>query len=548
MKSDGLFAVLGLIYRCDKRRFVWKGICTVLISLLPLANLYVVKLIVDSLSVSNTENSIAEGITSVVPLAFLFAGIYLLVRLIGVLNSVNDDILAQRLTDSINKEIQDQSVRLDMAYYDNPEFHDTFHRAQQEASHRPLMMLNCFMTAFGAVIAMGGVFALLCTSSWQVVVILLVAFLPSFFVRFYKSRRIYHFRKSTTQQTRRSAYYGALLSSRAPAQEVRTFGLANHFRNLYVEVRANLVAKLISISRRIGICDAATAIAESAALCAVLFFLMQPVAAGIASIGTFVMLFEAFRRGQGYMSSLVSGVSGIYEQRLFVGNLFEFLKLEPNIVSPADPIPFPEKIDSVEFDNITFSYPGMERQVLTHFSLKARVGEITHIQGENGFGKSTLLKLLLRLYDPQDGHVRINGRDIREFDLTELRGHIGVVFQDYGRYCFTLRENIEFGNIRQPHNDKAFADAVRLAGVEEIANRLPQGYETLLGRQFDGGQELSMGQWQRVALARMIYSQSPIMLMDEPTAWMDKESRERFMSTLEEIRTGRILILVSHRD
>jgi ATP-binding cassette subfamily B protein len=266
------------------------------------------------------------------------------------------------------------------------------------------------------------------------------------------------------------------------------------------------------------------------------------------TVGTFVMLFEAFRRGQTQLNSLVTSVSGLYEHKLFISNLFEFLNLKPDITSPDTPTPFPESIDEVTFDDVTFSYPDMKQPVFKHLTLTARRGEVTYIKGENGHGKTTMLKLLLRLYDPQQGSIRINGIDIRSFDLSTLRRNISVIFQDYVQFHFTVRENITFGDINNADDARRLAEALKLADAESVVSHLGKGLDTPLGRQFNGGEELSMGQWQRIALARQLYSQAPVLFFDEPTAWMDAEARGTFNKTLQTLSPDHIILLVQHKE
>jgi ATP-binding cassette subfamily B protein len=265
---------------------------------------------------------------------------------------------------------------------------------------------------------------------------------------------------------------------------------------------------------------------------------------GAFTVGTFVMLFEAFRRGQGYLTTLVAGVAGLYDNRLFVGNLFEFLHLQPSIESPADPLSVPEHIEEIELRDVTFRYPDMKRDVLQHFNIKAGVGEVTRLEGENGYGKSTVVKLLLRLYDPQEGCVLINGIDIRRFRPDELRRRMGVLFQDFMRYACTVCDNIAFGDIEHP--TVSVKEAAELSGADKVAESQMNGYDTLLGRMFDGGQELSMGQWQRLALARALQADAPVLLLDEPVAWIDVAARQQFYDTLDKLKQDKIIIMITH--
>lgn len=544
-----LLKALNMIRQCHRRSLWLRVLYVVLQSLLPLVNLYILKLLVDTVTTPGvTFVAIFNFHLSTLNLVILFCGIFLLNRILSILSTLNNDILSQRLTDYVSDRMQRQSARLDMAYFDNPAYHDTYHRAQQEASFRPLQILGSFTGLFGSLLSITGIVALLATASWWIILVMVVAVLPSFVVRIVKSRKIYAFRRDNTQTYRRTAYYSALLGGRDFAKEIRTFGLAPYFRRRFVETRRRLVAQMLRISRRLALYDTLCAVVETAALFFVTLFLILSTSSGAITIGSFVMLFEAFRRGQSHLSSLVGSINGLYDNRLFVANLFEFLELEPHIVSPSDPVPFPDTVHTVEFRDITFRYPDMERDLLSHYSLTARAGDVTRIEGENGFGKTTLVKLLLRLYDPDSGSVLVNGIDIRRFDLRDLRRGIGVIFQDYVRYYCTVAENIAFGDIAAGEpSESALNHAAVAAGADTFIDRLPQGYDTPLGRLFEGGQELSMGQWQRVALARQLYGNAPVLVFDEPTAWLDIPTRERFYQTLQHLQAeNKVILLIKH--
>ena len=532
-----LWQALMLVRRCDRGSFYRRLFYVLLQSVLPLVNLYILKLLVDSVEAGVRGGGDVQLVTWYL---LLMVAIFLLNRIVSALNNVNNDVLSQRLIDYLSDIMQRQAARLDMAYYDNPDYHDSLHRAQQEASYRPIQVMNNFMALFGAVISIAGVIAMLLTASWWIIVVMVVAVLPGFAVRMYKARRIYRFRRDNTQLYRQTAYYSALLSARDYAKEMRAFNLTAFFRQRFVDSRRRLVRQLLRISRRMGVLDVMCAIVEAAAMFAVVWLLVRQAFGAAITIGTFVMLFEAFRRGQGYMTSLVSSVAALYDNRLFVGNLFDFLDFEPQIVSSANPVPVPEKIDTVEFHDITFRYPDMDRDVLSHYNLTARVGEVTKIEGENGYGKSTLVKLLLRLYDPQQGCVLVNGIDIRRFNLEDLRCRVAVLFQDFVRYNLTAAENIGFDST------EGVEQAASMATADNFLSRLPQGYGNMLGRIFDGGAELSMGQWQRVAIARMLHTGAPVLVLDEPLAWMDMPTRERFLKTVESIKKDKIIIMITH--
>ena len=525
-----------MVRQCDRRAFWLRLVYEVLSSLLPLGGIYVLKFLVDNL----------HDIHLTTVYVVIFVALFLLGRLVATLAAVNNDVLSQRLIDFVSDKIQRQSVRLDLSFYDNPAFHDTFHRAQQESSYRPLEVLNHFMALFGSVVTLAGVVVLLGAASQWVVVLMVAAVLPSFFVRLNKARRIYAFRRSNTQIYRRTSYYSALLTHRDFAKEVRQFGLASYFRRLFVDIRRDLVSRLLRISRRLAVYDAICAVIETAVLLLVLLLFIRQAYTGVITVGAFVMLFEAFRRGQSSLQGLVRSVAGLYDSRLFAGNLFEFLALEPHISTPDNVVPFPEKVDRVEFRDVTFRYPDMDHDVLLQYNLVAERGTICRIEGENGYGKSTLMKLLMRLYDVDSGAVLINGIDIRRFDVVALRRHISVLFQDFVRYHFTAAQNIAFGCVAEPVDRQRMEQAARQAGIDQTLSALPKGYDNMLGRVFSGGEELSMGQWQRVALARLFYSDAPIVILDEPTAWMDKPTRDHFQSEVDKLQYNKIIFLIQH--
>ena len=546
-----LWQALMLVRRCNRRSFRLRVLYVVLQSVLPLVNLYILKLLVDVVTAAATQSVSPVAIQPLVLLAAMVT-VFLLNRIVSALNAVNNDVLGQRLVDYMADIMQRQAARLDMAYYDNPAYYDSLHRAQQEASSRPLVILGNFMSFFGSLLSIAGIVVMLASASWWVIVVMVLAVIPGFAVRLYKARRIYRFRRDNTQLYRRTGYYSSLLSSRAYAAEMRAYNLTDFFRQRFVDSRSRLVGQLLRISRRFGTLDVLSSIIEAVAMFAIVWLLIQQAFAAAISVGTFVMLFEAFRRGQGYLSSLVSSIAALYDNRLFVGNLFDFLDFEPQIVSPANPVPMPGKIEMVEFRDITFRYQDMEHDVLHHYNLTAKVGEVTRIEGENGYGKSTLVKLLLRLYDPQEGTVLINGIDIRSFSLDELRRKVGVMFQDFGRYSLTAEENIAFSMpaditqaIEQSSN-QAIRNSVHLAGADTFIERLPAAYSNMLGRTFDGGAELSMGQWQRLAFARLLYTDAPVMVLDEPVAWIDIAARERFNAVIEQIKHDKIILIISH--
>ena len=250
-----------------------------------------------------------------------------------------------------------------------------------------------------------------------------------------------------------------------------------------------------------------------------LAFIAKQAYIGLITIGGMVMYFQAFQRGLGFLKGLLGSIAGLYEGNLFLSNLFDFLDIKPSVIDPATPKVFPKKItDGIEFQNVNFSYSTSKSKVLNNINLKINPGEMLALVGENGSGKTTFVKLLCRLYDPASGQITINNTCIKDFKVNDHRGNIGVIFQDYAKYHLTVSDNIGLGDIQHKLDDEAIKKAAQAAGADTLIEELPNKYQTVLGRSFKGGQELSIGQWQKIALARAFIRNAPIVILDEPRA------------------------------
>jgi ATP-binding cassette subfamily B protein len=269
---------------------------------------------------------------------------------------------------------------------------------------------------------------------------------------------------------------------------------------------------------------------------------------GKITYGDLVMYFQAFQRVQGFFQGILGNLLGLYEDNLFLSNLYEFLDLKRMVVEPvpAKPVPHPMR-RGIEISHVSFQYPGGARTVFEDISLAIRPGEVVALVGENGSGKTTLIKLLCRLYDPTGGTISIDGIDLREFETKALRREIAIIFQDYAHYHLTARENIWFGNTALPLGHDLVIAAARRAGADDVISALPHGYETILGKWFEDGEELSIGEWQKVALARAFMRDAQIIVLDEPTSAMDAKAEYEAFQNFRLLASGRTAILISHR-
>ena len=316
----------------------------------------------------------------------------------------------------------------------------------------------------------------------------------------------------------------------------------------YRELRARLRGERLSLATRRAGADTAAQACSVLAVFGAFAFVAVRALQGHNTIGDVVMCLQAFQRIQGALVELLRSLAGLYEDNLFLGNLYEFLDLEPTVTDPPEPVPAPERLTSgIALEHVSFRYPGAGRSVLSDVTVTIRPGQVVALVGENGSGKTTLVKLLCRLHDPTSGVVRLDGTDLRDFAVADVRALFSIIFQDYAHYHFTVRENIRFGDLRAPDDDGRVEAAAALAGADQVVERLPQGYETTLGKWFPEGEELSIGEWQKIALARAFMRDSAVVVLDEPTSALDAKAEAEVFARFRALVKERTAILVSHR-
>ncbi len=549
IKSDifNISKAINFVYKSDKVLCLARILLIVIQSVLPLASLYLLKLLVDSVTNSSAVQMSNNNFPDIWFYAGLFCAVFLLIRISNVFITFTDEILAQKLINYISGLLYEKSSKLDLAFYDKSEYHDTFHRAQQEAGYRPIQILNNLTGIIRDCLSLAGIVIILTTLSFWVIVIMILAALPSLFVKLWKSKILYDWQNKNTSIFRKANYFSRLLTHREYAKEIRIFNLANYFQQQFNSIRKKLVKEILKIIKSRAKFDLLSTFFEAGALFAIITLLCQKSLSGAITIGSFVMFFEAFRRGQGFIQGIVGNLTGLYSNKLFLNNLFKFLELQPNIDSPLKPVRFPDKIkEGIVFKNVTFSYPDSDKLVLDNFSFEAKPGNLAHIKGINGAGKTTMMKLLCRLYECTKGAIYIDGINIKDFDLFELRTNISVIFQDFAQYDFSVYENIALGDMESKNGLEKIKKAAKLSEADKVIEELPKGYDTLLGKYFKNGEELSMGQWQRMALARALNKDSQILILDEPTSWMDEFAASNFYKQLNYLKQNRILLLISH--
>lgn len=537
-------------------RFVWQSApgwtianlaLVVIQGPLPLLSLYLMKLLIDRVTSALADPG-GDGWRGIVVVIALMGAIQVLTSVLGMIASLIGQVQSLVVTDYMQTVIHSKSIAVDLEYYENPKYYDALRRAQREAPFRPLHILNGLTQLTQSAVSLAAIAALLLTLYWGMALILIVAVVPGFLVRLRYSKVMYEWQRRRTETERQTWYFDWMLTGDSHAKEVRLFGLGPLFMDRFKALRLKLRGEQLQIARRQARDNFLAQLGTSLAIYGSYALIAYRTINGRITLGDLVMYFQAFQRGQGYLQGLMSSLAGLYEDNLFLSNLYEFLDLEPKIVSPAHPRPFPRPIQSgIVFEHVGFVYPTGTRTALEDVNLVIRPGERVALVGENGSGKTTLIKLLCRLYDPTQGRITIDGIDLREFDLLELRREISVILQDYARYNLTARENIWFGNVACAAEQEQITRVARYSGADGIITSLKNGYDTVLGKIFQEGEELSIGEWQKVALARAFMREAQIVILDEPTSAMDARAEYELFSKLHDLTAGRIALTISHR-
>jgi ATP-binding cassette subfamily B protein len=515
---------------------------------IPLLALYIVKLIVDTITLALQSGNAMSSYQSVVSLVIAAAAVAIVQSAVRTLASYVAEAQGAVVTDYVSSALHDKSIALDLAYYENPKYYDTLHRAQREGPYRPTKIVNGLTRVLQNGVSLIAMVGLLFMFHWSVGVLLFVSTFPGVFAQIAHARRQFDWQKKRTQEERRASYLSSILTMDSFAKEIRLFDLGKFFADTFNGLRTMLRREKLELSRKKAIAEFASQAFAALVLLGCLLFIALRTLQGVITVGDMVMYYQAFQRGVGYLKELLTSVASLYEDNMFVTHFFEFLDIENTLTDPRDPLPLPEKpTTGITLENVSFQYPGQRSMVLKDVSLTIGAGEVVALVGANGAGKSTLVKLLCRLYDPQSGTITMEGQKLNRYALQQLRRQISIVFQDFARYYLTVRENIHLGDITLPKDSEKIVQAARKANADTFIEKLPQGYDTVLGRWFLSGEEISVGEWQKIVLARAFLRNSPLIILDEPTSSLDTNTEYHLFTKFRELIAGHSALLISHR-
>ncbi len=544
-----------LPYLPQALRLVWNvarpwtiawGILLVLQGLLPVATVYLTQAVVDNLVLA-MEGGDSDQLRFTLLLVVAAAGVLLLTQVLQSLTTWVRMAQGELVRDNLSGLIHEQAASLDLTFYERPNYYDQLHRARVDAISRPVTLLENMGSLFQnslTLIAMAGV---LLPFGWWVPLVLFASTLPAFLIVLRFTIRQNEWRLRRTTDNRRARYYDVLLTDRDSAAEMRLFDLSDHFRTSYQTLQRRLRKERLDLTRDQAIAELGASVLALLMTGGLTLWVMWRVSLGEFTLGQLALFYQAFQQGQRLMRTLLSSVGQIYGNLLFLENLFEFLKLKPEVVDPVDPQPLPIPLrEGIQFESISFGYPDTERQALTDFTLAIPAGQIVALVGANGAGKSTLIKLLCRFYDPTKGTITLDGVDLQNVSLNALRRQITVLFQDPVQYRDTAAQNIALSDLAAKPDAVAIEAAAQAAGAGVPIQKLPQGYQSVLGKWF-GGTELSGGEWQRVALARAFLRDASIIILDEPTSAMDSWAEADWLARFRTLVAGQTAIMITHR-
>ncbi|MFL5779341.1 MAG: ABC transporter ATP-binding protein [Chloroflexota bacterium] len=562
--------VIGLVWTASRILTIGLAIATVLAGIVPAITALIAKLLIDAVVRAITAN--VSGVPaatetfgpltldptgSVVLLAAAQFLIYALSSFLSTLRNVCQQLLQERVTNTIQLEVMDHAAKLDLSFFEDSTSYDLLRRAQQGASSRPLFMVSGVFGLIQTAIAFLSMIILLVTLSPLLAVVALVAPIPAFIADTRYGWRGYSFARWASPIRRRMDYLTTLVTTDTYAKEVKLFGLGPYFierfrqlSQVYQDRQRGIVVTRYFVG---FVWSAITTLAGSLTY---LYVALQAIA-GRLTLGDLTLFTQAASSVQGSVQGLLGGAGSMYENNLYLNDLFELLATPVGIegaasgvdeaLAGADGLDLGTVGGELRFDHVTFRYPGREHDALTDVSFTIAPGETVAVVGRNGAGKSTLIKLVTRLYDPTDGRILLDGVDLREIKPAALRRLIGGMFQDYVTYQASAAENIGLGELSRLEDRDAVEDAARKGGADSLLDRLPEGWDTPLGKWFDGGVELSGGEWQKIALGRAFMRDARILLLDEPTSALDAQAEFELFARLRSLARGRTAIYISHR-
>jgi ATP-binding cassette subfamily B protein len=537
--------VLRMVWEAAPKVIVSSLACRVIAALLPLAVLAVTRVIInDIVNLTTHRSALPANFWWLVVLEFVLAGVAgILMRLINFC----DIVLADKYSRHISTKIMQHASRLDLTSFEDPLFYDKLERARVQGTDRIVMIQASGLLIQQMVTTVSLAGSILFLSPW-ILVALVACVIPAFLGETHFAFMGYSLNFRQTPAKREMDYLRILGGSKETAKELKLFGLGSFLVGRYTKLSDELHLQNVGLAKRRLWVGALLTVLGTVGYYGSYAFVIYQTVIGVLDIGTLTFMTGAIAGASTNIQAVFSTFSTIADQALFITDLLEFFGVQPKVFSKPNALPAPRPISQgFEFQNVSFAYPGQTRRVLSDVSFRLEPSERLALVGENGQGKTTIVKLLTRLYDPTEGQILLDGVDLREYDVEDLWKEIGVIFQDFMRYDLTASENIAIGRIEDQGNIFRLRSAAQKSLAEQVIRKLPKGYEQVLGRRFEGGVDLSGGEWQKMALARAYLRDAQLLILDEPTAALDAKSEHEVFQRFAELTKGKMALLISHR-
>ncbi|WP_187263417.1 ABC transporter ATP-binding protein [Pontibacter beigongshangensis] len=513
---------------------------------IPLAVLYVGKLIID-------EVIRLIAVTGERDLSYLWLlvavelGLAVLSELINRGITLLDSLLGDLFSNKTSITLIEHAATLDLAQFEDATFYDKLERARRQTNSRVMLMSQVF-SQMQDIVTIGFLAVGLVAFNPWLILVLLLAVIPSFLGETHFNERTYSLSRSWTPERRELDYLRYIGASDETAKEIKTFNLSGFLASRFKLLSDRYYALNKSLIVRRALWGSALSTIGTLSYYGAYVFILFRTVAGAISVGDLTFLAGSFSSMRGLLQGIMTRFSQIAESAMYLQDLFDFLELRPEITPPTNPLLVPRPIQQgFTFENVGFKYHNSEKWAVRYLSFHVKAGEKLALVGENGAGKTTLVKLLARLYEPTEGRILLDGVDLREYDLNDLRHQVGIIFQDFVRFQMSASDNIAIGQISDIHNKEQIKTSAQKSLADLVINRLPQQYEQVLGKRFANGMELSGGEWQKVALARAYMREAQLLILDEPTSALDARAEHEVFLRFSDLIAGKTAVLISHR-
>ena len=534
----------GLVWQSSPGMMVANIALRIMRSAIPLAMLYVAKLIIDGIVHLKDADASHNHLWNLVAVEF---GLAILSDVLSRTVSLLDSLIGDLFVNSTSVKIMQHAARLDLEQFEDSQFYDKLERARQQTIGRTVLLSQVLSqvqdTITMAFLAVG----LLAFNPW-LILLLLIAVVPAFLGESHFNNRSYALNRRQTPERRELDYIRYVGASDETAKEVKVFDLSGFFIERFSSLSAKFYGDNKKLSRRRATWGTFFSFLGSAGYYGAYIYIINQAIKGTLSIGDVTFLAGSFRQLRGLLEGILGRFSSVSQGAIYLKDFFDFFEIQPRIKMASSPRPFPNPIQQgFVFEDVGFKYFNAERWANRHLNFTLKAGEKLALVGENGAGKTTLVKLLARLYDPTEGRILLDGYDLKEYDLADVRRSTGVIFQDYLRYQMTASQNIAVGDVREQLNTQLIVSSAEQSLASSVVEKLPGGYNQQLGRRFNNGVDLSGGEWQKIALARAYMKDAQLLILDEPTAALDARAEYEVFQRFADLTKGKTAVLISHR-